>query len=47
MGRIRNEYIRGTVEAEWSRDKVREARLREFGYVQSGGGIVDLLNKRY
>lgn len=47
MGRIRNEYIRGTVEAEWSRDKVREARLREFGHVQSGGGIVDLLNKRY
>lgn len=43
MGRIRNEYNRGTVQAEWSRDKVREARLREFGHVQSGGGIVDLL----
>lgn len=32
--KIRNEYIRGTVQVERFGDKVREARLRLFGLVQ-------------
>ncbi|KAK3507995.1 hypothetical protein QTP70_010004 [Hemibagrus guttatus] len=34
LGRIRNEYIRGTAHVGRLGDKVREARLRWFGHVQ-------------
>ncbi|KAI5088777.1 hypothetical protein C0J45_21349, partial [Silurus meridionalis] len=34
MGRIRNEFIRGTAHVGRFGDKVREARLRWFGHVQ-------------
>lgn len=34
MGRIRNEYSRGTAEVEQFGDQVREAMLRWFGQVQ-------------
>lgn len=35
MERIRNEQIKGTAKVEWCRDKLREARLRWVGHVQS------------
>ena len=31
--KIRNEYIRGTVKVEWLGMKMREGRLRWYGYV--------------
>lgn len=34
MNKITNEYIRGTVQVDSFRGKVREARLRWFGCVQ-------------
>lgn len=34
MGKIRTEYIRGTVQVEWFGDRVRKSRLRWFGDVQ-------------
>lgn len=32
MDKIRNEYIRGSAQAEWFGDKVREVCLRWFGH---------------
>ena len=34
MDKIRNEYIRGTVQLEWLGEKTREARLRWYGHLR-------------
>ena len=34
--KIRNEYIRGTVKVEWLGMKMREGRLKWYGYVMRG-----------